>query len=301
MAPRTRWIGLFAALFLVAGIGVWRLRGTKTIPSEIPPPRATPPTPSGMSRPVRGQGPAAAEATAVPGEFSLDNLMKEWLGLSPAKRRVISLVMEADAAFEHSNWTIAEAKYLEAAALLRAEKDPDPTALALVTNNLAFTRMWMGKYADSRKGFLEALELNRSRFGELDDTVARNYNNLGLVNHWDGRAESDPERKEALFRESERWQLAALELRERLYGKFCEDVEWSQNNLGRLYMTWGNYPKAVELFRKSVEYEEHVHGRSDPEILDVLDDLHGALLKAGRKKEASEIMERIKEIQSQSK
>lgn len=167
-----------------------------------------------------------------------NKLEKEYLG---ALQYLATLYLETE------KYTLAEALYLEIAALQQKLKGTDNVFYIQCIGQLGYCYYGMGHYGKAEAYYLEALKIARLILEDNAPTYSSLLNNLGLLYNTTGR-----------YEEAEQVYLEVIEIdRKSNIGHYYAT---SLNNLAVLYQEMGRYEAAKKLYLQSQELRKAIYG-----------------------------------------
>ncbi|HLP60847.1 MAG TPA: tetratricopeptide repeat protein [Candidatus Deferrimicrobium sp.] len=149
---------------------------------------------------------------------------------------------------------------------------------AILLNETASTLKTMGDYDKAAKSHKQALDIDRSIFGELHHTVARDLNNLGAAL----RVKHGP-------REALKYFEQALHIvgGEGFADKHPDIAGNLFNNLGTVWNGLGDYNKAGEYYKQALHAWEKIYGEGHPHIAVLMNNLGDTCRRLGNHREAA--------------
>ena len=145
-------------------------------------------------------------------------------------------------------------------------------------NNIALLYRKSGRQKAAEPYYLHALKLYETQLGPEHADVASVLNNLAVFYT-----------NELRFIEAERTHLRALSIREKIHPPSHPDIAQSKCNLAVVYHSRGDYPRASELYRASLQvWEESTE--NPPADYEVVASNYADLLRAlGKAKQAHQL------------
>ncbi|WP_420266518.1 tetratricopeptide repeat protein [Candidatus Magnetominusculus dajiuhuensis] len=133
--------------------------------------------------------------------------------------------------------------------------------------------------------FERALKIDVDMYGEEHQSVAEDYNNIGLA--WINIGES----KKAI-----EYYEKALKIALKVYGANHPNIASTYNNVGSVWDGMGNSKKAIECLEKALEIYLKVYGENHPEVATGYSNIGNAWNRIGELKKALEYHEKALEI-----
>ncbi len=150
-------------------------------------------------------------------------------------------------------------------------------------NNLALMYRKSGRQAAAEPYYLHALELYEKQLGPEHPDVASVLNNLAVFYTSEKR-----------LAEAEKTHLRALAIREKIHPAAYSDIAQSQCNLAVVYHARGDYQRAAEFYRASLNtWEESME--KPPADYEVVAANYADLLRSlGKARQASQLEHRTR-------
>lgn len=191
-----------------------------------------------------------------------------------------SLNQAAEQAYEASDYSAAEARYLDALRATRRLRTHDRRRLKSI-EGLAHVYKMMHKDALASAVYKGMMRVVETVYGPDDPRVAECLEHYVLMFVLDNLAES-----EALLRRS-------LAIRQRAWGLDCPDLALCDVSFGYLHARHGNLEAAETHFRKAIQRIERGRGYRHPDLVFYLRQLAGFLRIHNRYEEAEPLYERV--------
>lgn len=126
-------------------------------------------------------------------------------------------------------------------------------------NNLATAYHVLGRIAEAKSLYAQALEIGKKMFGEEHPAIAANIFNLASIYALEKR-----------YAEAEPLHLQALRMRKKLFGQEHPVVASSIENLAELYGAQGRFAEAEKLHWQALEMRRKFLGRRHPVVAESL-------------------------------
>lgn len=152
-------------------------------------------------------------------------------------------------------------------------------------NNLATVYQALGRIAEAKPLYQQALDIGKKLYGEEHPAVATNIFNIATIfvieQHYD---------------EAETLYLQALEIRKKLFGKEHPDVATSIESLAILYGIKGHFAKAEQLHWQAMEMKKKLYGEEHPAVATSMESLANLYGKQDRFAEAEQLHRKVLEM-----
>lgn len=163
---------------------------------------------------------------------------------------------------EQNRYLEAEALYLKAIDLVRADSGDSHPFIAPMMTNLGMVYRKQGRYADAEKTFLAAIELSSRVQGPGHVAVAAAKTNLAKTYAGQGK-----------FSEAEQIYKDALAIAEKASGDNSANVATVCQNFAGMYIDQKNYREAEPLLRRALSIREKLFGAQHRNTLEVATEL----------------------------
>jgi tetratricopeptide (TPR) repeat protein len=142
-----------------------------------------------------------------------------------------------------------------------------------------------GEFAEAKKCYERALQIDEKVYGPDHPTVATMVNNLGLVLQDLGE-----------LQESKKCYERALQIDEKVYGPYHPTVAIRVNNLGMVLQDLGELQESKKCFERALKIDEKVYGPYHPTVAIRVNNLGLVLQDLGELQEARKCFERALKI-----
>ncbi len=161
--------------------------------------------------------------------------------------------------------------------------DVPHTELGTMLNNIALMYRKSGQQKAAEPYYLRALDLYEKQLGLEHADVASVLNNLAVFYT-----------NERRFHEAERTHLRALAIREKVHPPGHSDIAQSKCNLAVVYHLRGDYPRASELYRASLQTWEEAAAKPPADYEIVTSNYADLLRSLGKAKQAQQLEDRAR-------
>jgi tetratricopeptide (TPR) repeat protein len=224
----------------------------------------------------------------------LEHSVTEWRQIN---RQVIEL-------YECGEYSTAVNKAEESLILANNIWGKEHKFVSISLHHLGLAYFAQGRYVDSEKMYLQALDMTKKILGEDHIDVATSLNNLANLYSAQGRyVDSEKMYLQALgmtkkilgedhidiatslnnlanlysaqgrYAESEKMYLQALDTTKKMLGEDCTEVSRILNNLALVYSSQGKYLESEKMYLKALDIQKHLFGEEHPEIVKYLSNL----------------------------
>ncbi|MGI9086934.1 MAG: tetratricopeptide repeat protein [Chthoniobacterales bacterium] len=155
--------------------------------------------------------------------------------------------------------------------------------LGTMLNNIALMYRKSGEQSAAEPYYLQALELYEREAGPEHADVASVLNNLAVFYT-----------NEKRFAEAERTHLRALAIRQKIHAPDHSDIAQSKCNLAVVYHSQGDYPRAGDLYRASLESWERSPEKPPADYEIVASNYADLLRSLGKARQANQLESRAR-------
>lgn len=170
--------------------------------------------------------------------------------------------------------------------LKKKKQEPANEYDAYLLSETAYTLKSLGECKAAVNYYEQALDIDRTVYGESHPMIVRDLNNLGMA--WQALAETG----KAITSYEQ-----VLRIVKESYGeKHSHMLGTVLNNLGLLWSGKGDYGKAIECYEQALTNWEKIYGKKHPKIAVTLNNLGTAWYALGNLQEAADLFNQARSI-----
>jgi tetratricopeptide (TPR) repeat protein len=218
----------------------------------------------------------------------------------------VSLGHVGDLLTLQADYDAAEKAYRDAVAIQSRVVNPQGRAqLAQTLHGLGFLLEQQGRYADAERSLRQALELQRTLYGDSNGETVRTLKDLARVTDKEGDlnkaiplmrnvvalqrklrgTDPHPDVAEAIndlallleehgdYGEAERLLVESIAMKRRLYGEQHSEIAASLSNLALVLQDQGDLPRAEASYRQALAMQRELLGALHPDVANTLNNL----------------------------